>query len=114
MVNVAVVTGANKGIGYGIVENFVKNLPSQSWVIYLTSRNTELGQASFTKLQNAGASNLKYHQLDITVPESRKNFIQFLKNSHPEGVKVWINNAAIAFKNDAPNPMGEQAEVTTK
>ena len=45
-----VVTGANKGIGYGIVKGLLTSPSSQHSRIVLTSRNEELGKKAFDTL----------------------------------------------------------------
>ena len=48
MPKVAVVTGANKGIGFGIVRALCKQFDG---VVYLTSRNVQLGEQAVKELQ---------------------------------------------------------------
>ncbi|THD18769.1 Carbonyl reductase [Fasciola hepatica] len=109
---VAFVTGSNKGIGKAIVEKLADALgPTGEWDIYLTARNEELGKQSWSELQNKGLK-VKFHQLDIGDPNSRKNFLQFLKTQYPDGINIAINNAGIAYKNNSTAPFGEQARVT--
>jgi len=50
---------------------------------------------------------VKFHQLDIDKKESIVNLRDFLKENYG-GLDVLINNAGIAFKNDATEPVGEQ------
>lgn len=109
---VAFVTGSNKGIGLAIVEKLAQMYgPTQGWDIYLTSRTEKLGMQAVSELASKGMT-VKYHQLDITDPESRARFIKFLKDNYPNGINVAINNAGIAFKQAATEPFAEQARVT--
>ncbi|MCP9261180.1 Carbonyl reductase [NADPH] 3 [Dirofilaria immitis] len=66
---VFVVTGANKGIGYGIVKVLLRSLSSLST---FTARNDKLGMESLNKvikeLGNKRHSDIRFHQLDITDP----------------------------------------------
>lgn len=106
---VAVVTGANKGIGYAIVRGLCKRFDG---IVYLTSRNETLGRKALIALQSEGLpSDPLYHQLDITKPESVERFRDHLKKEHG-GFDLLINNAAIAFKNNATEPVAVQAEET--
>uniref|UniRef100_A0A7E4W2Y6 carbonyl reductase (NADPH) n=1 Tax=Panagrellus redivivus TaxID=6233 RepID=A0A7E4W2Y6_PANRE len=109
---VFVVTGANKGIGYGIVETLLKVVDGS--IIYLTSRNESLGKAAFANLEASipqRKSELRYHQLEITDASSIAVFAQHLKVDH-DGLDVLINNAGFAFKNDATESPEVQAKVT--
>ncbi|CAF1324875.1 unnamed protein product [Didymodactylos carnosus] len=97
---VAVVTGSNKGIGFGIV----------------AARNEELGLRAMKQLQATNPTarhKLRFHQLDITNVESIKRFADHIQRTHG-GLDVLVNNAAIAFKNADPTPFGEQAEITIR
>uniref|UniRef100_A0A915ELT5 carbonyl reductase (NADPH) n=1 Tax=Ditylenchus dipsaci TaxID=166011 RepID=A0A915ELT5_9BILA len=109
---VFVVTGANKGIGYGIVRGLAEKL---SAIIYLTARNVSLGQDALKKvnaeLGDKNQSDIRFHQLDITDDNSCKSFADYLKKEH-DGIDVLINNAGFAFKGDATESAFEQADVT--
>ncbi|KAL5967435.1 Carbonyl reductase NADPH 3 [Taenia solium] len=106
------VTGANKGIGNGIVELLARGLkPSSDWHIYLTARNEKLGLEAVKALEEKGLS-VKFHQLDITDADSRHKLAKFIKANYPEGIDILVNNAGIAYKNDSTAPFGEQARVT--
>ena len=88
-------TGANKGIGFGIVELFAKYLtPTREWHIYLTARNEQRGQHAVKKLKDKGLS-VNFHQLDVTNGESRHRLLDFVKKNYPEGINILVNNAGI-------------------
>ena len=53
---VFVVTGSNKGIGKSIVRLLLKD--TEEKVVYLTSRNVELGSKSVQELANEGNAGL--------------------------------------------------------
>lgn len=110
---VFVVTGANKGIGYGIVKGLAEKVSGA--VIYLTARSPSLGQESLNKVtQELGQkrrSELRYYQLDITNLQSCKGLAEHLKKEH-DGFDVLINNAGFAFKHAATESAEEQARVT--
>lgn len=83
---VILVTGANKGIGYGIVRTLLSSAPRSS-VIYLTSRN-EAGRKALSEL-SGGARN---------------------RNSSTMGP----NNAGVVYGYVSPAPKPELAEEMVK
>lgn len=108
-VKIAVVTGANKGIGFAIVRGLCKQFRG---IVYLTSRDVERGQKAVSELQNDGLAP-KFHQLDVTDPNSVTNFRDYIKEKYG-GIDLLINNAAIAFKNKATEPVAIQAKETLR
>ncbi|XP_041983460.1 carbonyl reductase [NADPH] 1-like [Aricia agestis] len=104
---VAVVTGSNKGIGFAIVRGLCKRFAG---VVYLTSRDVTRGRNAVEQLEKEGLKP-NYHQLDITDEKSIETFRDYLKQKYG-GLDVLVNNAAIAFKHDAPDPASVQAEQT--
>ena len=106
---IAVVTGGNKGIGYAIVKGLCEKFDGS---VYLTARSVERGQEAVKKLEGLGYKPL-FHQLDITNKTSIEKFKNYLKDKYG-GLDLLINNAAIAFHNDATEPFGVQAEETIK
>ncbi|XP_056642694.1 carbonyl reductase [NADPH] 1-like [Diorhabda sublineata] len=107
---VAVVTGGNKGIGYGIVKGLCERFDG---VVYLTARDSERGKAAVSKLEKEHNLKPVFRQLDITDQNSVDNFKEFIKKEHG-GLDILINNAAIAFKVSAPEPMSVQAKETIR
>ncbi|XP_018563333.1 carbonyl reductase [NADPH] 3 [Anoplophora glabripennis] len=106
---IAVVTGSNKGIGYAIVKGLCEKF---NGVVYLTARDVGRGEAAVNKLKELGFNPL-FHQLDVTDQSSVDKFKEYIKSKH-EGIDILVNNAAIAFKNNATEPFGQQAEETIK
>lgn len=105
---IAIVTGANKGIGFAIVRQLALRYPSSPLssgsplLIYLTARNDERGQAAVSELQSdpeikSSGAQITYHTLDISQSESITAFAHYIGQQHPEGVDVVINNAGIAM-----------------
>ncbi|XP_023943073.1 carbonyl reductase [NADPH] 3-like [Bicyclus anynana] len=90
---VAVVTGANKGIGYGIVKELCRRGVG---TVYLTARDVDRGRQAVEKLKREGLKP-EFHQLDVTVPISVEKFANHLKQKHG-GFDILINNAAIIQK----------------
>lgn len=80
----AIVTGANKGIGFGLV----KELKSKGYDVWLGARNPELGQKAAKEL---GAHFLK---IDVTSTESiQEAFKEYSKQN--DSLDLLINNAGI-------------------
>jgi len=106
---VAVVTGANKGIGLQVVKELCAKYEGD---VYLTSRNNDRGKTAVAECENCtGFEKLHYHQLDITDAKSVAEFRDFIKQTHG-GIDCLVNNAGFAFKSAAKEPFGVQAEVT--
>ncbi|KAL8706793.1 MAG: hypothetical protein Q9201_000219 [Fulgogasparrea decipioides] len=113
---VAAVTGANKGIGLAIVRQLALQYPSSHFnngpfLVYLTARDRSRGEEAIQALQNdtrlkkaralasdGGLTSIKYHPLDISKPTSITDFASFLKQEHPDGIDMVINNAGIAME----------------
>ncbi|GAB1545405.1 SDR family oxidoreductase [Scytonema sp. NUACC21] len=86
---VAVVTGANRGIGFETCRQLAKN---KSQVV-LTSRNEAKGKASVNQLLAEGLD-VFYHQLDVTQPESIGQLTNFISKKFGR-LDVLVNNAAV-------------------
>ena len=94
---VAVVTGANKGIGFGIVKGLI---PVFEGDVILTSRSEERGLEAVKDLEAMGLE-AKFHQLDVTDQESIETLKIFLKEKYG-GLDVLVNNAGIFIGSDEP------------
>ena len=105
---VAVVTGSNKGIGFGIVRALCKQFSGD---VYLTSRDEGRGLAAVAELNKEGLQP-KFHVLDIGNEETVTKFRDFMKEQHG-GIDVLVNNAGIAFKQAATEPFSVQVKLVT-
>jgi len=87
---IAVVTGANKGIGFGIS----KQLASNGVTVILTARDVKRGNEAVEKLKAAGEgySDVIFHQLDVSVPASISSLSDFIKTKFGK-LDILINNA---------------------
>jgi len=109
---VYVITGTNKGIGFGIIEKLCEKLSkdlNNKSIIYATSRQKKLGQESIQKIVDKYPSvknQLLYHQLDISNNESISTFINYIKNNNIK-VDILINNAAIIGENKSSDTARE-------
>ncbi|KAF5464201.1 hypothetical protein F2P56_014295 [Juglans regia] len=87
----AVVTGANKGIGF----ETVKQLASNGIVVVLTARDEKRGLEALQKLQHSGLSDrVVFHQLDVSDPASITSFADFTKTQFGK-LDILVNNAGI-------------------
>ncbi|XP_055975504.1 carbonyl reductase [NADPH] 3 [Sorex fumeus] len=106
---VALVTGANKGIGFAIARELCRQFSGD---VVLTARDEARGQAAVQQLQAEGLSP-RFHQLDINDLQSIRALRDFLRKEYG-GLNVLVNNAGIAFKTNDPTPFDIQAEKTLK
>lgn len=89
-VKVAVVTGANKGLGFSIVKGLCQKFKG---IVYLTARDKNRGLQAVENLNQLGLKAI-FHELDVTNSDSVQNFADFIKSEH-NGLDVLVNNAAI-------------------
>ena len=75
---VAIVTGANKGIGLAIVRKMCKEFHGD---VILTSRDESRGRTAVTQLEGEGL-HPKYHQLDLNSRDSITALKQFMEQSY--------------------------------
>jgi len=99
---VAVVTGANKGIGFGIVKNLCANF---NGTVYLTARDVGRGTKAQQDLAKFGLR-AHFHQLDLDSMESIDTFADYLTTTHG-GLDVLVNNAAVTYKEDVARLVAE-------
>ncbi|KAJ1944673.1 hypothetical protein FBU59_002536 [Linderina macrospora] len=97
---VAVVTGANKGIGKAIVRLLLSQT-DKPMIVYLTARNMERGQMAFdevrrelSRIQPHSENEVRFHQLDVSDLDSIHTFIDYLTLIHgTQSVDILVNNA---------------------
>ena len=106
MQRIAVVTGANKGIGYEIA----KQLLTTCTVVVLACRNKELGEAAVKQLASPKA---RFMQCDISDAASIAAFADSFSTEF-SALDVLVNNAAIAYKGADPTPFEGQTGPTLR
>lgn len=99
MNKVVIVTGANQGLGFALVETLCKELDSTASV-YLTARNAGRGEAAISKMKEKGLSPI-LHLLDVTDDGSVSAFAEKIRKQHG-GVDIVICNAAARISPDIP------------
>ncbi|XP_057780628.1 (-)-isopiperitenone reductase-like isoform X2 [Salvia miltiorrhiza] len=85
----ALVTGANKGIGFQIC----KQLASKGMVVILGSRDEKRGIEAQQKLKQFD-KNVVFHQLDVVDPASVAAVFEFIKSRFGK-LDILVNNAGI-------------------
>ena len=93
---IVLITGSNKGIGYGTAKLILETAPEFSTVI-LTARNPELGLRSQSTLGHPDRT--VFHQLDVTDKSSISALAAFVQSNYGQ-IDVLINNAGWAAKGD--------------
>jgi len=85
----ALVTGANKGIGFEIV----RQLSEKSFQVFLAARHPELGKLAAAALAQNGAK-VSFVELDVSKPESIRRAAGEVA-AQADHLDVLVNNAAI-------------------
>ena len=96
----AIITGANKGIGFGIAKKLCS--PRYAYKVILTSRNVKRGEAAMAEILERypeSKERLFYYRLDITDNQSIIDFHQNLKYQH-RSVDLIVNNAGVGANRD--------------
>lgn len=100
---IALVTGANKGIGFEVA----RQLAREGFHVFLGARDEKAGEAAAEKLRAEGArttkdksdDDIEFLKIDISKPESiRKAAEEFSKRS--DRLDVLVNNAGILLDDD--------------
>ncbi|XP_068316038.1 (+)-neomenthol dehydrogenase-like isoform X4 [Pyrus communis] len=87
----AVVTGANKGIGFATVGQ----LASNGTIVVLTARDEKRGLEAVEKLKQFGVSDrVVFHQLDVTDSASIASLADFVKTQFGK-LDILVNNAGV-------------------
>ncbi|KAJ4790471.1 NAD(P)-binding Rossmann-fold superfamily protein [Rhynchospora pubera] len=104
---VAVVTGANKGIGFATV----KKLAELGLTVILTARDPEKGQKAVESLRAQGID-VWFKRLDVADISSITDFASWLHQVFG-GLDILVNNAAVSFNELNTNTV-EHAETVIK
>ena len=95
------VTGANKGIGYGIA----KHLGLSGWKVIIGARNEERAAKAIGKLQAQGIDVLGWVNIELKDPDTIDKAVQEINEKYPE-LSLLVNNAGI------PGDMSVDSEHT--
>ena len=91
---IAVVTGANRGIGFEIC----RQLAAAGVCVILTSRDKTKGNTARDAL-STHATQVRFHQLDVTDDDSVKALAAYIGNEFG-GLDILVNNAGVLFDDD--------------
>jgi len=95
------VTGANKGIGFGIA----KHLGLSGWKVIIGARNEERAAKAIGKLQAQGIDVLGWVNIELKDPDTIDKAVQEINVKYPE-LSLLVNNAGI------PGDMSVDSEHT--
>ena len=96
---VALVTGANQGLGLALVRGLCRALGKES-IVYLAARDTGRGEAACALLQREGLTP-EFIQLDVTDAASVSEAAGKIDARHG-GIDIVIQNAAARITKDEP------------
>lgn len=87
----AVVTGANKGIGF----ETVRQLAKAGVTVVLTARNEKRGTEATKAVIESGLSNVVFHQLDVQDKQSIADLAKFVTTEFGR-LDILVNNAGVS------------------
>ncbi len=93
---VALITGANKGIGFEVARQIAK----AGWTVLAAARNEELGRQAAAKLQAEGLD-VHFIYLDLNARETAVAAAETIRNQFGK-LDVLINNAGMTSTGDGP------------
>jgi NAD(P)-dependent dehydrogenase (short-subunit alcohol dehydrogenase family) len=107
---IVLITGANRGIGYGIVEQFCLKSNVDDFEVILTSRSKDSGIQALEKLKgqypNFGKA-LHYTQLDVGSEDSISTLTSYIKDTFGR-ISILYNNAGVLFRDPPQNDYEER------
>jgi NAD(P)-dependent dehydrogenase (short-subunit alcohol dehydrogenase family) len=92
---IALVTGANKGIGLEIS----RNLANAGCTVLLGARNVNRGQRAATQLQQAGLRDVRFIELDVTKQDTITAAARHIENQYGH-LDILLNNAGVNLRGD--------------
>ncbi len=93
---VALITGANKGIGFEVARQIAK----AGWTVLAAARNEELGRQAVATLQEEGLD-VHFVQIDLDAPKTAVTAAEVIRNQFGK-LDLLVNNAGITSKSDGP------------
>ena len=99
MSRVAVVTGANQGLGFALAEGLAQRMAADG-IVYLTGRSGDRLRDAATRL-TAPVADVHTHVLDVRDGAAVAAFADELRDRHG-GVNIVFSNAAARLTPEAP------------
>jgi NAD(P)-dependent dehydrogenase (short-subunit alcohol dehydrogenase family) len=93
---IALITGANKGIGFEVA----RQLGAEGITVLIGARNPRLGQAAEARLKAEGADAHSL-ELDVTQPETIAKAAELIRAQHGK-LDILVNNAGVHAAGDGP------------
>ena len=84
------ITGANKGIGYGIA----KFLGKSGWQVIVGARDEQRAQKAIEQLKAEGADVIGWQYINLSDNSSLEKSVEEIKKNYPD-LKMLVNNAGI-------------------
>jgi NAD(P)-dependent dehydrogenase (short-subunit alcohol dehydrogenase family) len=104
---VALITGANKGIGLAVA----RRLAAEGLTVLMGARNAELGQAAANSIKAEG-HDAHYIELDVTRPDTIRVCEAVIQATYGH-LDILVNNAGIVAAGDGP-PSTADADAVRK
>jgi NAD(P)-dependent dehydrogenase (short-subunit alcohol dehydrogenase family) len=102
---IALITGANKGIGYELA----RQLGNVGVTVLVAARNAKLGNAATAKLKSDGCD-AHFIELDVTKPRTIAKAAQTIRTQYGR-LDILVNNAAIVDQADGPPSTADPGAV---
>ena len=104
---IALVTGANKGIGFEVARQIAK----AGWTVLASARREELGQGAVAKLE-ANGLDVHFVRLDLNEHQTATTAAEAIRTRFGK-LDVLVNNAGASGKADGPPSKAGLSDVET-
>jgi NAD(P)-dependent dehydrogenase (short-subunit alcohol dehydrogenase family) len=102
---IALITGANKGIGFEVA----RQLGAVGITVLLGVRNPQLGEIAAKKLKVDG-TDAHFLELDVTKPDTIAKAVERIRMQHGR-LDILVNNAGVVVKGDGPPSVADPEAV---
>ncbi|WP_438003889.1 SDR family NAD(P)-dependent oxidoreductase [Sorangium sp. So ce321] len=110
MSKIALVTGANQGLGHAMVARLCQDLPPGS-TVYLGARDPERGEAAVARLRERGLQP-SLARLDVTDDASVQALAETVARRHG-GIDIVLSNAAARIVKELPQAVQVRTFIDT-